>query len=233
MLNALREVREVKRTVKNWWLFTILGVLLTAGGIYVAAQPAASYVTLAIFFSALVFVNGIFDLVFSISNRKVLKGWGWYLAGGILEVLAGIGMMIYPQISLAILPFVLGFWLMFGGISTIASSVELRNYRVKGWGWMLALGILLSIVSFIIIANPVIGAGAVVGFTSVAIIAYGISYIVFSFQLKRIKDTAKDIKKTFINGLGELKNEVIAAVAEEARKAEAEEEQPNVAPATS
>ncbi len=89
-------LKEVKQTVKNWWLFAILGILLIIGGIYVITVPVESYVTLSIFFSVMIFVNGIFDVVFSISNSKIINGWGWYLAGGILEILLGIVLMNYP-----------------------------------------------------------------------------------------------------------------------------------------
>ena len=89
-------LKEVKRTVKNWWLFVVLGIFFIIGGIWVMTTPLETYITLAIIFSVMIFVNGIFDVVFSISNSKIINGWGWYLAGGILEILLGIVLMNYP-----------------------------------------------------------------------------------------------------------------------------------------
>lgn len=213
-------LKEVKRTVKNWWLFLVLGVLLIIGGIYVLTTPAESYVTLAIFFSVLIFVNGIFDVVFAISNHKIIQGWGWHLAGGVLEIVLGVVLMSHPGISMATLPLILGFWLIYGATSTISGAFDLKSYQIKGWGWPMALGILLLIFGFIVIADPVFGSGSVLMFTSLAIISYGVSYVIFGIQLKKIKNVVGDLKKGVVDGLKDLKYQVLAAM-EEAAEADA------------
>lgn len=212
----LQDLKDVKQTIKNWWLFVVLGVLLIIGGVWVMMTPAESYVALAIVFSVMMFVNGIFDTIFSITNNKILKGWGWYLAGGILEILMGILLMIHPEISIAILPLILGFWLMFGGVSTISGAFDLKSYYVKGWGWILVLGILLMIFSFMVLANPIFGASTVVVFTALAIISYGVAYLMFGIKLKKVKSAAGDIKKAVLGGLDDLKKEVLASIKEAA-----------------
>ncbi len=212
MLLAQGSSQEVKRSVKNWWLFVVLGIFFIIGGIWVMTTPLESYITLAIFFSVMIFVNGIFDIVFSISNSNMLKGWGWHLAGGILEVLMGIVLMIHPGLTMAILPLMLGFWLMFGAVSTISGAFDLKSYYVKGWGWVLVLGILLMIFSFMVIANPIFGAKSIVIMTSIAIIIYGVSYITIGLQLKKVKDVAGDVKKAVISNFDEVRKEVLAAI---------------------
>jgi uncharacterized membrane protein HdeD (DUF308 family) len=207
-------LKEVKRTVKNWWIFLILGILLVISAIWVMMTPIESYITLAIFFSVIVFVNGIFDIVFSISNSKMLKGWGWHLAGGILETLLGVILMIHPALTMNILPLMLGFWLMFGAVSIISGAFDLKSYKIKGWGWMLVLGIILMIFSFMVIGNPIFGSGTIVIMTSIAIFAYGISYITFAIQLKKVKDFPGDLKNAVVNNLDDLKKQVLTALEE-------------------
>lgn len=205
-------LKELKQTINHWWLFLILGVLLIIGGIFVFTTPIESYISLSIFFSVMIFFNGIFDVVFSISNHKMLKGWGWYLAGGVLEILLGIFLMYYPGITMITLPLILGFWLMYGAVSTISGAFDLKSYHIKGWGWLLLLGILLMIFGFMVIADPIFGSGSVLLFTSLAIIAYGVSYVMFGLKLKKIKEVAKDVKKAVFGGLDDLKKEVLAAI---------------------
>ena len=139
-------VSELVTTIKNWWLFLVIGILMFIGGIWVVRTPVASYVTLAWLFGVLVLADGIFYIVFSLSNIRRLTGWGWYLAAGILELLIGIYLLMNPVILLTILPFVVGFWLLFRGITLISSSLELKGHSIPGWGWVLTLGILLGIV---------------------------------------------------------------------------------------
>lgn len=224
MTTVLKEMKNLKRTVKYWWLFPVLGVFLIIGGIWVMVTPVESYVTLAILFSAMVFVNGIFDIIVSISNRDVLKGWGWHLTGGVLEVLMGIVLMAHPGLTMDILPLMLGFWLMFGSVSTISAAFDLRSYRIKGWGWILVLGILLMISSFIILLNPIFGSRVIVFMTSFAIISYGVAYIAFGMKLKNVKDFVGDIKDVFAKNLDDLKSQVLAAMKGTADQAASMEE---------
>ena len=207
-------LKEIKRTVKNWWIFLILGIFLVICGVWVMMTPLESYITLAIFFSVMVFVNGIFDIAFSISNSKMLKGWGWHLAGGILETLLGVILMIHPALTMNILPLMLGFWLMFGAVSIISGAFDLKSYKIKGWGWLLVLGILIMIFSFMVIGNPIFGSGTIVIMTSIAIVAYGFSYITFGLQLKKVKDFPGDMKDAVINNLDDLKKQVLTALEE-------------------
>ncbi|MGD9328479.1 MAG: HdeD family acid-resistance protein [Cyclobacteriaceae bacterium] len=217
-------LKEIKRTVKNWWIFLILGIILVIFGIWVMMTPLESYITLAIFFSAMVFVNGIFDIVFSISNNKMLKGWGWHLAGGILETLLGVILMIHPALTMNILPLMLGFWLMFGAVSIISGAFDLKSYKIKGWGWMLVLGIIVMIFSFMVIGNPIFGSGTIVIMTSIAIISYGVSYITFGMQLKKVRDFPGDLKNAVINNLDDLKKQVLTALKEAKDDASSQDE---------
>ncbi len=202
-------ISEAISAVKNWWLFLILGILLVLGGFWVTRTPVESYLALSMVFVALILINGIMQTVFSITNREAIKGWGWYLTGGIFEILVGIFLWSYPAISMVILPFVVGFWLLFRGISVIAFSTDLKDLKIKGWGWILTLGILLTIMSFFMVMDPVFGAFNLIFLTSFALIFMGVAYIMFSFKLKSIKSKTIDVAKNLNLGIGDLKQEVL------------------------
>ena len=77
---------------------------------------------------------------------------------------------------------------------------------------MLVLGILLLIFSFMVIAHPIFGSGIIVIMTGLAILCYGVSYIVFGLQLKKVKGAAGDIKKAVLSNFDNLKEEVLKAI---------------------
>jgi hypothetical protein len=87
---------------------------------------------------------GFFETVFAISARKSLQGWGWTLASGLLDIVIGAYLLTYPAVTMAILPFVLGFWLLFRGFSAIGFSFDIKSYGDSNWGWFLffAIGII-------------------------------------------------------------------------------------------
>ena len=198
--------------VKKWWLFTLTGGLMIMASIWVMYTPIESYITLAWLFSLLILANGISDIFFSISNNKELEGWGWYLAGGILEVVIGLILLYYPGISMALLPLFLGFWFLFRGGQIIGVSLELKNYGILDWGWIMLFGIALTIMALFMIFNPIFGFINVIYLTSLALLIFGISNIWISFKLKKIKsktiDKVEEFKKTFKKNLKDMKAEV-------------------------
>ncbi|GGZ74835.1 HdeD family acid-resistance protein [Algibacter mikhailovii] len=200
-------------TIKHWWLFLLSGILLILGSVYVFSAPQESYLSLAWVFSILVFANGISNVIFSIANRKELKGWGWYLTGGIFEILIGIILLSYPAISIILLPVFIGFWLLFRGINIIGNAFELKNIGVLDWGWFLLFGVTLAVVASSMILLPIIGHITVIILTAFGLFILGIANIILSFKLKKVKSLTIDKVDQFKNKIksefNNLKKEVI------------------------
>jgi len=181
-------IEEVKRDIKSWWLFTIIGILLLIAGFYTISNPLTSYLGLSLFFGGLIFVNGIMELSFALSNRRHAHHWGWTLAAGVFDIILGFILLLYPGLSMSVLPFIVGFYILLLGASLISYGFQLNALSIKSWGWVLAGGILTVLLGLSMIFNPVIGIATIVGWTAFAFIAAGIATIIFSLQLKKIKD---------------------------------------------
>jgi len=187
-------IKSVKDTIKHWYLPLILGILFIIVGVWAIITPASTYLSLAILFSVTFFVAGILEIIYSISYRKQLDGWGWSLASGILNFIVGLLLIVYPQISIITLPLFVGFVVLYHSIMAIAWSIELKNYKVSDWGWLLFTGILGAIFSFILMWNPFFAGLTVAVFTGMALITIGIFHIHFSIELKKLKKTFKNLK---------------------------------------
>lgn len=192
MLNET--IKSVKDTIKHWYLPLILGIIFIAVGIWSIMTPASTYLSLALLFSVTFFVAGLFEIIYSISYRKQLDGWGWSLASGILSFIIGVLLLIYPQVSILTLPLFVGFVVLFHSSMAIAWSIEFKKYKVSNWGWLLFAGILGVIFSFLLLMNPLIAGLTVAVFTGVALISIGIFHIHFSIELKKLKKTFKNLK---------------------------------------
>lgn len=210
-------VKNAVSSIKNWWVYLVIGILFITVSFVVLSTPTESYVGLAGLMSVLVLISGLLTSYFSIANRKTISGWGWYLAGGIFETVAGIGLISYPEVSVAILPAFVGFWILFRATQLIANSIELRNYGVLDWGWLMLLGVSLSVLAFFMIFNPVFGFFSIISLTFISLFTAGVSYIWLSLKLRKIKvralDLVKNIKTGFKESLHELKAEIDAAIA--------------------
>ena len=188
-------ISKVAGSVKNWWVFLITGILFILAAFWLFRTPVASFVGLSGLFSAMIFVSGIFTVVFAISNRTEIDNFGLYLAGGILDVFIGFILFKYPGITVVFFALFVGFWLMFRGFNLISVSFESKKSGDKNWIWLLLLGILTVVLALMSIVNPLIGASYLVYTLAFALLFLGVAQILLSLQLKKVKSEVGKIKE--------------------------------------
>ena len=179
--------KSVKDTIKHWYLLLILGIIFIFIGIWALLTPAATYLSLALLFSAAFFVTGILEIISSITYREQLNGWGWSLAAGILNSILGLILILKPEISVIALQLFVGFVVLYRSMMGIAWSIELKKLKMSDWGWLLFISILGVIFSFILLWNPLFAGLTVTVFTGITLIIIGTFHIYLSFVLKKLK----------------------------------------------
>ena len=131
-----------------WWLTLIQGILTFIVGAILLWAPAKDKVdTWQLLIAILGFywlVLGIMDIVHIFTDST---GWGWKLFTGVIGILAGGSILMYPVASALLLPevfvLILGIWgLMYGIIFLLLA------FRGGGWGPGIlgALGIIFGII---------------------------------------------------------------------------------------
>lgn len=186
---------ELKQGVKNWWISLILGILYVVVALSLMFSPFSGYAALSVLFSISMLFSGLLEISFAVSNRKTVSSWGWYLTGGIIDLILGFYLIAYPLLSMEIIPFIIAFWLMFRGFSLFGYSMDLRRYGTKDWGWYIAFGILSIICSLIILWQPSVGAIYAVYMISFAFLIIGFFRIMLAFELKNLHRRAKEHKE--------------------------------------
>lgn len=179
----METVETYSRTNKYWWLMLIIGVLSIICGIWVFRNPIESYFTLAIYFSLMFILFGVSEIINAFAGRRY-RNWGWGLAVGILDLVFGFILLSNMAWAADMLPYLVGFILMFAGINFIGQSSEMQALRIPNWGWVLTGGIMTLVFSFLIIFHPLFGVLNIIIWTGLAFIFGGISAIIYSFSLK-------------------------------------------------
>ena len=100
---------EIQHSVKNWWASLLLGIVYIIVALWLMFAPLSSYVALSIVFSISMLISGILEILFAVSNRKGVPSWGWYIVGGIIDVILGIYLIAYPMVSMEVIPFIIAF----------------------------------------------------------------------------------------------------------------------------
>ena len=173
---------------KKWWIPFLKGILLIILGIIAVRRPEGALVTLGLYIGCLSLFTGIMYIFNSLSHREYDRS-GWFLVEGLIDMLFGVILVSNPGITLELLPFMLGFWIIFIGVTQISAGYALKKV-IKKNRWMLyALGVLAIISGMLLINASVLVSLAITTFLGIYFITYGI-FMVFSSMRLKDKDIA-------------------------------------------
>lgn len=179
--------KRAGRAVKHWWLMTIAGVLIIAAGIAVFAFPLESYVTISILFGVIMLVTGAAKLIAASTSSNFFMMRGYVVVGGVLDLLLGLFLCVYPGVTLVFLPIMMGLWMLYNSFIMLGLSGDFDTFGIPGSGWMTGGAILLLVLSILVLVNP-LGAGiaTVVVLAGTGLIVFGVLLCALSMKLKDV-----------------------------------------------
>ena len=184
-----------EQLIKHWWLSLIIGLAMLAMGLVVLVNPTASYLTFALWLGVLVALSGVVGIVHGVSSKNYFVRRGWLIVASIADIIIGILLMFNIALSAALLPVLLGVWLLYRGMTLIMQGADLRNYRVRDAGWVIFGGALIVAISLAVLFFPLsVGVEAVVLAVSIGFIVYGFTTISLSFRLYDVHRRAKALR---------------------------------------
>lgn len=183
---------KVARAVKHWWLMLIAGLLSITLGIVIFVFPLQSYVTLAILFGVLMLLVGAAQLIVGVTSGNYIVMRGYAIVGGVMDLILGIFLCVYPGISLVALPIIMGLWMLYNSFVIIAFGGDLETFRLGGSGMVIAGGVLLLLLSIIVLLNPFsAGVATVIVFAGIGLIVFGFLMLALAMKLR---DIHKDLE---------------------------------------
>lgn len=188
---------EVSKFVKSvWWLVLLRGVFAIILGILAFVWPVATAVAFVWIFAIYAVIDGIVNIVQAISTRKTDPTWGWLLTLGVVGLLAGIVVMIFPAaagaLALLVLLWIVAIWAVVSGIFGIPAAASVASGGAKVLGIVLSVlsilfGILLVIMLFTTPQSALIGLIYVLG--AYAVLS-GIVLVIIAFQARSAANAA-------------------------------------------
>ncbi len=175
------------RIKTNWWLLLLVGIIFIILSVKVMMHPVESIVGLAFFIGWASLISGVFQFGFAISSRAVINNWGLRMLSAIINIIIGLIFLTHPALTAVILPFLVGLWIIFTGISTIFLGIRLQSVNVAGGWFDIIIGILLTAGGVFIGYYPAAEAAMLVWLISLAMMVYGIYFVVISLQLSKLK----------------------------------------------
>lgn len=169
-------------------LTIISGILLAVAGVAMLFSPGMALFSIGWLVGVLLLVYGIS----LIANYAVLHKLGLMDGGdlflGIVTAVLGVFLLFNQParfLTEMMIVYMLGIWMVVGGILRIVRSIRMRSVPGSMWGWTLALGILMIVLGVIAFAHPVISLFAVTIIVAMDVLIAGIDLISLGASLHK------------------------------------------------
>ncbi len=154
-----------------WWLVLLVGVLMIIGGFAYWFWPAWGYAVTSQLFGWLLVMVGVVQLCVA-SGRHRPRRWGWWIAGGVIDIFVGFLLVRSVILSEILLPYFLSFIFLYWGFESIVGAIAARQRRF--WWVSLVNGILLLFIGYFFLeAGWVQNMFMISSLTSLAFIYWG------------------------------------------------------------
>ncbi|WP_343674197.1 DUF308 domain-containing protein [Chitinophaga sp.] len=170
---------------RYWGLPFCIGLLFMLAGAGMTILPFKTYYLLSILFSISFIIGGIAEITMGILKEQFFESRAWRIAAGLTDLF--IGIVIYPEISIAGLSYLLAISLMFRSVMMMGLSFSLRLYDGISWLWLFTASILSLLLAILLLWNPVITGFTIGIFTGMAFFGVGLFIFLFSLRLRKIE----------------------------------------------
>jgi uncharacterized membrane protein HdeD (DUF308 family) len=125
-----------RRGEPHWVALLLLGLAGVAAGIVTFLMPGITAIVLLYFIAAWAILRGVAEIAMAIQLRKVITG-EWLLGlAGVLSVLFGLVLVMFPGAGALAVVLWIGVWAVVLGVVLIALA-----FRLRGWSRTMGAGV--------------------------------------------------------------------------------------------
>lgn len=121
-----------RREEPRWTSLLLSGIIGLIIGIVTFFWPGITALALLFLIAAWAMIIGVGEIVAAIRLRKVIRGEWFLLIAGILSVLFGIVLLLFPGVGALAVVLWIGLWAIVVGVMRIAAGFRLRRWVRDG-----------------------------------------------------------------------------------------------------
>jgi uncharacterized membrane protein HdeD (DUF308 family) len=171
---------------QNWWAVALRGVCAIIFGLIALFVPGATILTLVLFFSAYMVVDGVLGIVSAVKAARQHERWGLLVLEGVADIAIGVIAFLWPGLTAVAFVFMIGVWSLVTGILELVAAFKLNP--AFGRGWLIFGGIVSILFGIALLMAPVLGLVVLTWWIGAYALIFGITFIVLAFKLKAHKD---------------------------------------------
>ncbi|HYV59411.1 MAG TPA: HdeD family acid-resistance protein [Acidimicrobiia bacterium] len=168
---------------RSWPWVLALGIVSLIAGVVTLVWPSVTVYALVFVLGVFLIVAGGAEIGWSIAERHT-RGWGFILFRGIVDLIAGIVVLAWPDVTALVLALLLAAWLFVYAAMSLWYAYRHRGDRPHT-GHFVAKGVAALVVAVITVAWPgitILVVALVIGFM---LIFWGVVLTRFAFVLRR------------------------------------------------
>lgn len=160
-----------------WWVWVVGGVVNILFGLMAIFWPGLTLLVFVWLFGFYALVYGIVEAVAMFRAMSARTTWWTHLLVALFSVGAGVVILLYPGITTFSLLVAIAIWAIVVGVVEVVAGFAQANFLVG------ILGVISILFGFVLLANPALGALALVWVIGAFAIVRGILELLRAFRL--------------------------------------------------
>jgi uncharacterized membrane protein HdeD (DUF308 family) len=118
---------RARKTAARWVWPVVQGVLSVIAGLVALVWPGVTALALLFVIAFWAIVMGVAEIVEAfVARRAGAHAWGWTLVAGIVNVLFGLALLVWPATGILALIWLVGLFALIGGVILIGWAFRVR-----------------------------------------------------------------------------------------------------------
>jgi uncharacterized membrane protein HdeD (DUF308 family) len=128
IVTGIRHRQEESR----WWVLVLEGLVGIAAGVITFVFPPATALALVYVIAAWSLVTGVLEMIAAVRLRKEITGEWMLFLTGVLSVIVGLGMAIFPGPAAIAIVWVIASYAIVFGVLMLILAFRLRGLQHRG-----------------------------------------------------------------------------------------------------
>jgi len=175
----------MKAILKNWWILTIKGLLTVIFGLIAILTPITTMVVFVRIFVILMLMSGMLLVFLSMKRKDHYIDRSWRLTEGFIDLIIGLIIISYPNVTRDIFMSLIAIWISFMGILQISNGYSLRGLYNHYW-ILIFNGILAIVFAIMVFSQPLHGLVTMMVLIGLQAIVFVGFLIISSVYIRRI-----------------------------------------------
>jgi len=174
-----------KQITRNWWIFTLNGLIAIFYGLLALFAPEETTVIIAKYSGLVILLSGLIMLAVAVNRIRQNLPYGVLLTQSIIAIVLGSLIVIYTQQTISFFITMLGLWAILIAVLLLVILVNLGN-DLANKNMLLVNALFSLIFGVILLINPYNSAQALVIISGILALGFGVILIWFSVQLRHL-----------------------------------------------